>query len=79
MPEPDPAVLARRPQIADALRAIVGADHVIASETELKPFESDGLTAYRQPPMLVALPGSGDEVARVLRVCDALQVKVVPR
>jgi glycolate oxidase len=79
MPEPDAATLARRPQIAAALRAIVGERSVITSETELKPFESDGLTAYRQPPMIVALPGSAEEVSRCLHVCHELGVKVVPR
>jgi glycolate oxidase len=79
MPEPDAAILAQRPQIIAALQAVVGDRYVIVSETELKPFESDGLTAYRQPPMIVALPGSGEEVARCLRVCSEMGVKIVPR
>ena len=47
MPEPDQAVLARRGEIAAALRAIV-ADGVIDDAVSLKAYESDGLTAYRQ-------------------------------
>src|SRR5262245_12289182 len=53
MPEPDTAVLARRAEIVRALSAIVPGEGVIASEREMRPYESDGLTAYRQLPMIV--------------------------
>ena len=48
MPELDQAVLARRAEIVAALRAIVPGEGVVAAEPAMKPFESDGLTAYRQ-------------------------------
>ena len=67
MPEVDGAVLARRARIVAALRAIVPGEGVIATEREMKPFESDGLTAYRQPPMVVVLPETTEQVAQVLR------------
>ncbi|WP_425597374.1 hypothetical protein [Thalassobaculum salexigens] len=47
MPEPDQEVLARRSEIVDALRAIVPGEGVIADTREMRPYESDGLTAYR--------------------------------
>ena len=53
MPEPDQSVLSRRVEIAAALREIVPHEAVIDSATQLRPYESDGLTAYRQMPMLV--------------------------
>jgi len=56
MPELDGAVLARRDKIVAALRTIVPGEGVIATEREMKPFETDGLTAYHQPPMVVVLP-----------------------
>ena len=56
MPDPDKEVLSRRSIIAAALRDIVPADNVIAEEEELRAYECDGLTAYRQLPMLVVLP-----------------------
>ena len=46
MPEPDAPVLARREQIVRALRRIVPGEGVIASELAMRPYESDGLTAY---------------------------------
>ena len=56
MPEPDRGVLARRGEIVEALRRIVPGEGVIDHEKELRAFESDGLTAYRQPPMVAVLP-----------------------
>jgi glycolate oxidase len=79
MPELDANVLARRAEIVAALRAIVPGEGVIASEHEMKPFESDGLTAYRQLPMVVVLPQTVDQVSAILRYCHANGVKVVPR
>src|SRR5437763_1826372 len=78
MPEPDQAVIARRRQIAKALRAIVP-DGVIEDADALRVYESDGLTAYRQPPMLVVLPRTTAEVSAILRWCHGQGVKVVPR
>ncbi len=79
MPAPDQDVLARRAQIVAALRAIVPGEGVIDAIEELRAYESDGLTAYRQPPMVVCLPSTVDQVARVLRYCRDHNVKVVPR
>lgn len=79
MPDPDQAVLARRDGIAAALRAIVPGEGVIDDPDALRPYESDGLTAYRQPPMLVVLPETVEQVSAVLRWCHAEGVKVVPR
>jgi glycolate oxidase len=79
MPTPDEAVLGRRAEIVAALRAIVPGEGVIDDADELRPYESDGLTAYRQPPMVVILPETVDQVAAVLRWCHANGVRVVPR
>jgi glycolate oxidase len=79
MPTPDQAVLDRRAEIVAALRAIVPGEGVIDDPAELRPYESDGLTAYRQPPMVVVLPETVDQVAAVLRWCHANGVRVVPR
>ena len=79
MPEPDRATLARRDEIIAAMRAIVPGEAVISTEAELRPYESDGLTAYRQPPMLVVLPETVEQVSAVLAWCHREGVKVVPR
>ncbi len=79
MPAPDQAVLARRGEIVAALRRIVPGEGVIESEAERRAFESDGLTAYAQAPMLVVLPQTTAEVSAVLAYCQQNGVRVVPR
>src|SRR5438067_11674506 len=79
MPQSDAAVLERRDAIVAALRAIVPGEGVIAAEREMRPYESDGLTAYRALPMVVVLPETTAQVARVLAYCHAQGIKVVPR
>src|SRR6266508_2320833 len=79
MPAPDEAVLARRERIVAALRAIVRGEGVIVSEREMRPYETDGLTAYRQLPMVVVLPETTAKVSAVLAYCHAQGIKVVPR
>jgi glycolate oxidase len=79
MPAPDPSIIARRNEIAAALCGIVAADAVILPEDERRAYESDGLTAYRELPLLVVLPSTTAEVAGVLRYCQKNGVKVVPR
>jgi glycolate oxidase len=79
MPKPKEDVLARREAIAADLSAIVPGEGVVTGEVELKPFETDGLTAYRQAPMLVVLPETVEQVSRVLRYCHDNGIRVVPR
>ncbi len=79
MPEPDRAVLERRSEIVAGLRAIVPGEGVIADDREMRPYESDGLTAYRQLPMVVVLPETTAQVSAILAYCHANGVKVVPR
>jgi glycolate oxidase len=78
MPPADGRVLARKAEIARALAAIVP-DGVIEDKDALRVYESDGLTAYRQPPMLVVLPRTTEQVSQVLAWCQREGVKVVPR
>ena len=79
MPPPDNTILSRRETIAESLREIVGEAHVMDDEASLKAYETDALSAYRQTPMLVVLPGDTAEVSRVLTFCKREGVKIVPR
>ena len=79
MPPPDTAIIARRAEVVAALSAIVPGEGVISQASELLPYESDGLTAYRQPPMVVVLPETTAQVSAILAWCFANGVKVVPR
>src|SRR5215212_10416169 len=79
MPAPNAATIARRDEIAVALRRIVPGEGVVVSEPERRAYESDGLTAYRQPPLVVVLPSTVAQVSAVLRYCKEEGIKVVPR
>lgn len=79
MPETDKEVIARRVEIAAALRRIVPGEGVITEEAERRAYESDGLTAYRQLPMIVVLPETTEQVSHILKYCNDNNVRVVPR
>ncbi|HEX4179860.1 MAG TPA: FAD-linked oxidase C-terminal domain-containing protein [Caulobacteraceae bacterium] len=79
MPAPDPKTLSRRGEIARAMSAIVPGEGVITDAASLRAYETDGLTAYRQPPLLVVLPETTAQVSAILKWCGENQVRVVPR
>jgi glycolate oxidase len=79
MPDPDRDVISRRGEIIAALRRIVPGEGVIAEEEELLAYECDGLTAYRQLPMIVVLPETTQQVAEILKYCHGSGIKIVPR
>ncbi len=79
LPEPKPDVLARRDEIVARLRALLPESGVIAEALLLRPYETDGLSAYRQVPLAVALPETTEQVAAVLALCHGMGVRVVPR
>jgi glycolate oxidase len=71
--------MSRRGEIVAALRAIVPGEGVISDPASLRAYESDGLTAYRQVPLVVILPETTAQVSAILRWCNGAGVKVVPR
>ena len=62
-----------------ALEKLLGAGRVLSDREDLRPYECDGLTAYRQLPMAVAIPETEAQVVQILKLCHALGVPVVPR
>jgi glycolate oxidase len=78
-PKPKADVLARRDQIVAGLRAIVPGEGTISERRSLRPYETDGLTAYKQPPLAVVLPQTTEQVAAVMAFCHRNGVRVVPR
>ena len=79
MPRPDPAIVSRRADIARQLKKLVPEAVLIADAEGRRTFETDALTAYRCLPLAVVLPGSTEEVSKILRFCHDNHVKVVPR
>ncbi|MEY2684199.1 MAG: hypothetical protein RJA09_1343 [Pseudomonadota bacterium] len=80
-PPPPPAVdrTARQTEVVQALRAVLPAHALLYTLEDTVPYECDGLTAYRERPLAVALPENGEQVQAVLKACHRLQVPVVAR
>ena len=66
-------------QVIERLRRALPAGAVLSSPEELKPYECDALTMYRQTPLAVALPADEAQVAAVLRLCHEASVPVIAR
>lgn len=86
LPPPPPAEAppavdrpARRAQVVAALSAVLPAHALLWQREDTVPYECDGLTAYREQPLVVALPETEEQVAAVLRACHSLNVPVVAR
>ena len=79
MPPADKAIIAKRSQIVKAFRTILPEESVIDDSDELQVYETDGLTAYHQSPMIVVLPETTAQVSEILNICSAEDIKVVPR
>ena len=77
MPQADELVLNNKENIILDLKKI--SSNVLFENEEITPYETDGLTAYKQKPIAVVLPETADEVSKVLKYCFNNNVKVVPR
>ncbi len=77
MPQADELVLNNKENIILDLKKI--SSNVLFENEEITPYETDGLTAYKQKPIAVVLPETTDEVSKVLSYCFNNNVKVVPR
>jgi len=69
----------RQAAVAARLREALPEASVLHHEEDTRPYECDGLSAYRELPMVVALPANESEVQAVLKACDDLNVKVIAR
>ncbi|GGE70497.1 FAD-linked oxidase C-terminal domain-containing protein [Massilia psychrophila] len=79
MSQPIPIDPVRRQQVASALRAVLPERCVLSDPEDTRPYECDGLAAYRQLPMVVTLPDSEEQLLAILNICRELKVPIVPR
>ncbi len=77
MPQADELVLNNKENIVLNLKKI--SNNVLFENEEITPYETDGLTAYKQKPIAVVLPETTEEVSKVLKYCFENNIKVVPR
>ena len=78
-PETAQFAVARQREVVDALRAVLPKGAVLFNEEDTRPYECDGLAAYRQLPMVVVLPADEAQVIAAINVCRRLRVPIVPR
>ncbi len=69
----------QRKQLIKQLSLIVSDEALLCDDEQLRPYESDGLSVYRQKPLLVVLPETVEQVQAILRVCYQQSVPVVAR
>ncbi len=79
MPKVEKSIISNRDRIISDLEKILKSENILSHPNELKPYETDGLSAYTQTPMLVVLPTTVEEVSNVLKYCNEKKIKVVPR
>lgn len=72
-----PAAVPR--SLVDRIAAVVGESHCVTEPEQLRTYECDGLTSFRARPGLVVLPGSTEEVSRVVRLAREAGLPIVPR
>lgn len=66
-------------QLVNNLRSFLPAEAVLYETEDLKPYECDGLSAYRQLPMMVVLPQTEEQIIKILQLCYATKTPVVAR
>jgi len=73
------SLTSRRDSVSADLRQILPAASVLGDEESLRPYECDGLSAYRRLPLVVALPDTIEQVQEVVRYCHANGIPIVAR
>ena len=79
MPKVDKSILSSKDKIALDLSKILKSENILSHEDEVRPYETDALAAYKQKPLLVALPETVEQVSEILKYCNKNKIKIVPR
>jgi glycolate oxidase len=79
LPDMTAEISSKRAQLFAQLRSLLPAEAVLSDAESMRPYECDGLSAFKQLPMLVAMPETVAQVQAIMRICHALQVPVVAR
>ena len=79
MPKIDRKLIAKKTEIIAGLKKIIRTENILDHEDEIRPFETDALSAYKQKPLVAVFPENTKEVSEVLAYCNQHRIKVVPR
>jgi glycolate oxidase len=69
----------RQQRLRAALQPFVPGSSILHTDEQMRPYECDGLSAYRRMPLLVVLPETLQQVQGILRTCARLETPVVAR
>ena len=79
LPKIDKDTISRKDQIVSHLKKFTKDENILSENEEIKPYETDGLAAYKQTPLAVVLPENTKEVSEILKFCNEENIKVIPR
>ena len=79
LPKLNKFTISNRLEIINKLKKIINPENVLSENEEMKPYETDALSAYKQMPLAVILPENTQEVSVVLKYCNKENIKVIPR
>ena len=70
LPKINQSTILNKSRIVSKLRRIVKSENVLDHDDEIKPYETDALSAYKQKPLVVVLPENTQEVSEILKYCN---------
>ena len=79
LPKIDDLTVSNRDKIIKKLKKIIKPENVLDHDDEIKPYETDALSAYKQKPLVVVLPENTQEVSKILKYCNEEKIKIIPR
>ena len=79
MPKIDRRLISKKLEVVSGLKKIIKSENILDHEDQLRPFETDALSAYKQKPLLVVFPENTEQVSKILKYCNEKRIKVVPR
>ena len=79
LPQIDRTTVSKKSLIVSQLKKFTNEENVLSENEEIKPYETDGLAAYKQTPLAVVLPENTKEVSEILKFCNQENIKVIPR
>ena len=70
MPKIDRKLISKKVEVITNLKKIIIAENVLDHEDQIRPFETDALSAYKQKPFVVVFPENTKEVSKILQYCN---------
>ena len=74
MPKVDRKLISKKVDVIEDLKKIVRAENILGHEDQIRPFETDALSAYKQKPLAVIFPENTKEVSEILAYCNGKKI-----